>query len=104
VVPHETQMPETTVGDLLDRLSAYDRDAPVRLAINPFFPMAHRVAQVVASRDENGRLVVFIAEDKDGDQLGHLPPDVAVQLTWQEPVVAPSRRRRGTARPGSGGQ
>ncbi|MBV9024188.1 MAG: hypothetical protein JO362_10440 [Streptomycetaceae bacterium] len=87
-----------TVGEFLDRLSACDRNAVVRLAINPFFPMAHRVADVVATRDEHGCPVVFIAEDKDSEQLGHLPPDVAVALTWQEPVDAPPRRRR-AARP-----
>ncbi|MFB7270710.1 hypothetical protein [Streptomyces sp. NPDC056244] len=93
--------PEITVGELIDRLSACDRDAPVRLAINPFFPMAHRVADVVAGRDEAGRPVVFIAEGRDEDgQLGHLPPDVAVALTWQEPTVAPPRRRRSVRRRG----
>ncbi|MEU2874129.1 hypothetical protein ABZ769_33865 [Streptomyces olivoreticuli] len=88
-----------TVGEFLDRLSTCDRNATVRLAINPFFPMAHRIADVVASQDENGRPVVFIAEDKEGEQSGHLPPDVAVTLTWQDPVDAPRRKRRGTARP-----
>jgi hypothetical protein len=90
-------MPETTVGEFLDRLSACDPDAVLRLAINPFFPMAHRVADVVAARDEHGCPIVFIADD--GEQLGHLPPDVAVKLTWQEPVDAPVRKRRRAARP-----
>ncbi|WP_405889797.1 hypothetical protein [Streptomyces sp. NBC_00133] len=94
----EPQTPEMTVGEFIDRLSACDRDAVLRLAINPFFPIAHRVADVVAAKDENGHPVVFIAEDKDGEQLGHLPPDVAVQLTWQEPVDAPRRKRRAAAR------
>ncbi|MGW1194479.1 hypothetical protein ACWD4B_01270 [Streptomyces sp. NPDC002536] len=93
-----------TVGELIDRLSACDRDATVRLAINPFFPMAHQVADVVACRDENGRPVVFLAEDKEAEQHGHLPPEVAVRLTWQEPVDAPRRRRRGTIRPADDGQ
>ncbi|MFV8126987.1 hypothetical protein [Streptomyces syringium] len=66
--------------------------------------MARRVADVVATRDENGRPVVFIAEAKEAEQLGHLPPDVAVQLTWQEPVDAPRRRRRAAARPSGDGQ
>ncbi|MBC2878096.1 hypothetical protein K7I03_28655 [Streptomyces mobaraensis] len=93
-----------TVGELIDRLSACDRSATVRLAINPFFPMAHQVADVIQALDENGQPVVFIAEDTEGEQHGHLPPDIAVRLTWQEPVDAPSRRRRGTIRPVDNGQ
>ncbi|MGW6458687.1 hypothetical protein ACWF94_22695 [Streptomyces sp. NPDC055078] len=98
--PLNSETPELTVGDLADQLSVLDRDATVRLAVNPFFPMAHRMAGAIASRDETGRPVVFLA---DGEQLGHLPPDVAVRLAWQEPTVAPPRGRRRAARP-SGGQ
>ncbi len=89
--PH---LPEMTVGDLIGLLSACDRDAPARLAINPLFPMAHRIGGVIASQDENGNPMVFIAEANDAEQIGHLPPDVAVALTWHEPSEAPSRRRR----------
>jgi hypothetical protein len=86
---------ETTVGDLIELLSACDRSAPVRQAMNPFFPMAHRLAQVVQCVDERGRTVVYLAEGRDEDsQLGHLPPEVAVALTWQGPVQAPPRRPR----------
>ncbi|NGO47301.1 hypothetical protein [Streptomyces ureilyticus] len=90
---------EMTVGDLIDRLSACDRTAPLRLAMNPFFPMAHRAAQVVEARDETGGPVVYLAESREADgQLGHLPPEVAVALTWQAPVQPPPRRPRRTAR------
>ncbi|MFE4664575.1 hypothetical protein ACFRI7_11585 [Streptomyces sp. NPDC056716] len=89
-----------TVGDLIDHLSTLDRTAPARLAVNPFFPMAHTIAGVVESRDEKGRPVVFLADS--GEQLGHLPPEVAVRLAWQEPTVAPARPRRRSARPGPG--
>ncbi|MET8658638.1 hypothetical protein [Streptomyces griseus] len=86
---------EMTVGDLIDLLSARDRSAPVRLAMNPFFPMAHRLERVSASVDETGRTVVYLAEGRDEDaQLGHLPTEVAVALTWQGPVQAPARRPR----------
>ncbi|MCX2969429.1 MULTISPECIES: hypothetical protein [Streptomyces] len=89
---------EMTVGDLIDRLSACDRDAPVRQAMNPFFPMAHRIAQVIQATDETGQTVVYLAEGRDADtQLGHLPPEVAVELAWQSPVQAPPRRPRRTA-------
>jgi hypothetical protein len=93
------ELPQMTVGDLIDRLSACDRSAPLRLAMNPFFPMAHRLAQVVDARDDAGHPVVYLAEGSDADsQLGHLPPEVAVALTWQEPVLPPPRRPRRTAR------
>ncbi|MCX4482141.1 hypothetical protein OOK44_37855 [Streptomyces cellulosae] len=87
--------PEMTVRDLIDVLSGCDRSAPVRQAMNPFFPMAHRLAQVVQSVDETGRTVVYLAEGADPDaQLDHLPPEVAIALTWQGPVQAPPRRPR----------
>ncbi|MFJ9712119.1 hypothetical protein [Streptomyces sp. NPDC101234] len=88
--------PEMTVGDLIDLLSACDPNAPVRQAVNPYFPMAHRLAQVLQSVDETGRTVVYLAEGRDADaaQLGHLPPEVAIELTWQGPVQAPPRRPR----------
>ncbi|MFH8350497.1 hypothetical protein [Streptomyces sp. NPDC018045] len=93
-MPHN----ELTVGDLIDLLSACERSAPVRQAMNPFFPMAHRLAQVVQSEDETGRPVVYLAEGRDADsQLGHLPPEVAVELAWHSQVQAPPRRPRRTA-------
>lgn len=98
--PHTPDAPEMTVGDLIRHLSTFDQVAPVRLAVNPFFPMAHTLAGAVEARDENGTPVVFLADS--GDQLGPLPPDVAVRLTWQEPTVAPARPRRRTTRPGTG--
>lgn len=97
--PHS---PEMTVGDILDLLSACDRDTPVRLAINPFYPMAHRLGAVHNTVDERGRPMVYIAESAEAEQFGPLPPAVAVALTWQEPVEAPRRRRRGATGPDSG--
>ncbi|GAA0671149.1 hypothetical protein GCM10009535_58590 [Streptomyces thermocarboxydovorans] len=91
---------EMTVGDLIDLLSACDRDAPVRQAINPFFPMEHRLDQVLQSVDATGQTVVHLAESSDEhSQLGALPPEVAVTLDWQSPVQPPRRPRR-TARGG----
>lgn len=97
--PHS---PEMTAGDIIDLLSACDRDTPVRLAINPFFPMAHRLGAVHNMVDERGRPTVYIAESKEAEQFGPLPPAVAVALTWQEPVEAPRRRRRGATGPNPG--
>lgn len=88
---------EMTVGDLIDQLSACDPSAPVRQAMNPFFPMEHRLEQVVQATDATGQAVVYLAEGRDADtQLGHLPPEVAVLLAWQGPVQAPPRRPRRT--------
>ncbi|WUX19771.1 hypothetical protein OG207_06755 [Streptomyces sp. NBC_01439] len=83
---------EITVGEFIDRLSAFDRSAPVRLAINPLFPLEHTVAGITATMDTQGRTVVYIAER--GEQLGPVPPAVAVGLAWHEPTEAPPRRRR----------
>ncbi|WP_405742667.1 hypothetical protein OG885_09795 [Streptomyces sp. NBC_00028] len=91
-----------TVGDIIDALSACDRDTPVRLAINPFFPMAHRLGGVETLVDGHGRPMVYIAESPEAEQFGPLPPAVAVALTWQAPVEAPARRRRGTTPPNDG--
>ncbi|MFJ6898199.1 hypothetical protein [Streptomyces hokutonensis] len=89
---------EMTVGDLIDQLSAFDRSALVRQAMNPFFPMEHRLEQVVQATDTTGQAVVYLAEGRDADtQLGHLPYEVAVLLAWQGPVQAPPRRPRRTA-------
>ncbi|MFF7174793.1 hypothetical protein [Streptomyces pseudovenezuelae] len=88
-----------TVGDLLDLLSACDRDASVRLAVNPYFPMAHRLGGVEKALDEHGRPMVYIAESPEAEQFGPLPPAVAIALTWQEPVEGPARRRRGATGP-----
>lgn len=95
----EPTQPEITVGDVLDALSACDRETPVRLAVNPFFPMAHLLGCVIEGRDGGGRPVAYFAEAQEAVQLGPLPPDVAVKLTWQPPNEAPARRRRGTTRP-----
>jgi hypothetical protein len=89
---------EMTIGHLLHLLSTHDRRSPVRLAMNPFFPMAHRLAQVVPSVDETGRFVVYLAEGPDeAAQFGQLPPEAAVALTWMGPVQAPLRRPRRSA-------
>lgn len=87
-----TLEPEITVGEVIDRLADFDRGAVLRLAVNPFFPLEHTVASVVGTVDTRGRTVVYIAER--GEQLGPVPPAVAVGLTWHEPAEAPPRRRR----------
>lgn len=90
--------PELTVGNLIDLLTPCDRHAPVRLAMNPFFPMAHHLTQVVQSVDETGHPVVYLAEGRHEDtQLGHLPSEAAVALAWQRRVQAPPRRPRRSA-------
>lgn len=83
---------ECTIGEIIDRLSVFDRDAIFRLAINPLFATEHTVGSIVSAVDPRGRNVVYLAES--GEQLGPLPKSVAVELTWHEPIEAPPRRRR----------
>ncbi|MFD4377674.1 hypothetical protein [Streptomyces sp. NPDC058486] len=82
-----------TARDLIDRLSAIDPDAPVRLAINPFFPLRHGIADVIAMKDALGRTTVYVTEN--GEQLGPVPPVVTVAAGWHEPAEAPRRSRTG---------
>ncbi|MGW4289625.1 hypothetical protein ACWEIK_22140 [Streptomyces sp. NPDC004673] len=88
--------PDMTVGDLIDLLSECDRSAPVRQAMNPFFPMEHRLEQAVQFLDKtSGQTVVYLAEGRNAEtQLGVLPLKVAVALAWQGSVQAPPRRPR----------
>nr|WP_317852433.1 MULTISPECIES: hypothetical protein [Streptomyces] len=85
---------EMTVADLLKHLSLADPSARVRLAINPFFPMAHKMGAVVVGMGHDGRPVVYLAEDAKAVQYGNLPRPVAEALTWMPPVEPPARGRR----------
>ncbi|MFG3348702.1 hypothetical protein ACGF1Z_27045 [Streptomyces sp. NPDC048018] len=80
-----------TARDLIDRLSAFDPDTPVRLAINPFFPFQHGIADVIAVKDTLGRMTVYVTEN--GEQQGPVPPEVTVAVGWHEPNEAPRRAR-----------
>ncbi|MFF1782036.1 hypothetical protein [Streptomyces virginiae] len=83
-----------TVADLIKHLSSADPSARVRLAINPFFPMAHKTAAVTVDADPDGRPIVYLAEDAEAVQYGYLPRPVAEALTWMPPVEPPARGRR----------
>ncbi|MEU6312258.1 hypothetical protein [Streptomyces sp. NPDC047014] len=85
---------EMTVADLMKHLSMADPSARVRLGINPFAPMAHRMGTVTADTDQDGRPVVYLAEDAQAVQYGYLPRPVAESLTWMPPVEPPACRRR----------
>ncbi|BAU88053.1 hypothetical protein SLA_7187 [Streptomyces laurentii] len=89
-----TPGPDLTVRDLISRLSALDPDTPVRLAINPFFPMAHRLADVVLGEDLDGRSTAYLAEDPKAVQYGYLPRSAAEALTWMPPADPPTTTRR----------
>ncbi|MFI9210261.1 hypothetical protein ACIGW7_19250 [Streptomyces sp. NPDC053253] len=80
-----------TARDLIDRLSAVDPDTPVRLAINPLFPLQHGIADVIATKDALGRTTVYVTES--GEQFGPVPPEVTVAAGWHEPTEAPRRSR-----------
>lgn len=85
---------EMTVADLIQHLSEVDPSARVRLAINPFFPMAHKMGAVTMDTDQEGRPIVYLAEDAEAVQYGYLPRPVAEALTWMPPVEPPVRGRR----------
>ncbi|MFC0844694.1 hypothetical protein ACFH04_13395 [Streptomyces noboritoensis] len=86
--------PEMTVGELIEQLSAMDRQATVRLAVNPFFPMAHRLDAVTAGEDQDRQPTVYLAEDPAAVQYGYLPRPVAEALAWMPPIDPPARARR----------
>ncbi|WP_314245725.1 MULTISPECIES: hypothetical protein [unclassified Streptomyces] len=85
---------EMTVADLMKHLSEAAPSARVRLAINPFFSMAHKMGTVTVGADQDGRPVVYLAEDAEAVQYGNLPRPVAEALTWMPPVEPPARGRR----------
>ncbi|MFJ7779340.1 hypothetical protein [Streptomyces yangpuensis] len=85
---------EMTVAELMKLLSLADPSARVRLGINPFVPMAHKMGTVTADTDQDGRPIVYLAEDAEAVQYGFLPRPVAEALTWMPPVEPPTRGRR----------
>jgi hypothetical protein len=85
---------DVTVGHLVSQLAALDPDTPVRLAINPFHPMAHRLADVLVAADLDGRPTVYLAEDSEAVQYGYLPRPIAEALAWMPPVDPPTSPRR----------
>jgi hypothetical protein len=76
-----------TVGDVIAALSGYDAGTPLRIAVEPGYPMEHRLAQVAcAPGDANGTgatsthpPVVWLGT---GEQLGYLPASAADALGW----------------------
>ncbi|MFE5301680.1 hypothetical protein [Streptomyces sp. NPDC056632] len=84
-----------TARDLIARLSSVDPDTPVRLAINPFFPVEHTIADVLATPDAFGRAVLYVVES--AEQLGPVPPAVTVAAGWHEPTEVPRRCRGAVA-------
>ncbi|MGH4028732.1 hypothetical protein ACQB60_07330 [Actinomycetota bacterium Odt1-20B] len=68
---------QLTVRQLIHRLQTVDPDLPVFLAINPDWPYAHRVGQLVEITATGG--AVYIAEDGQHEVL---PSAVRTQLNW----------------------
>lgn len=90
---------DLTVGELIERLEACDRDAVVRLAVNPSFPYSHFTGDIVPARDPQGRSMVFLAE---AGQERFLPLAVAQALAWHPLTALPVRARRGAGRAATG--
>jgi hypothetical protein len=76
-----------TVGDAIAALSAYDPATPLRIAVQPGYPMEHHLAQVVCTPDDaegtgtppTDSPVVWLGV---GEQVGHLPASAADTLGW----------------------
>lgn len=100
-----------TVGDLIDALTAYDRDIPVRWAAQPSWAIAYTIGPIVCtpedaegggwrhdySREDNAntRRTADRADEADdsdsddpvvwlgeGQQIGYLPGVAATALGW----------------------
>lgn len=71
----------TTVGDLLAALSDYDESTPVMIAHQPNYPLAEKVAHLVAASellevlDRNG-------DDRDPDALEHELDEAGGEVLW----------------------
>ncbi|QHC23427.1 hypothetical protein [Streptomyces sp. GS7] len=71
-MPHDI-----TVGQLIHQLQTLDPGLPAYFAINPDWPYAHRIGQMVQITGPDG--AVYIAEN---GQEGVPPPAVRNQLNW----------------------
>jgi hypothetical protein len=65
---------DLTVGYLLQQLQDLDPNLRVRIAVNPDFPFAHFLTNVVISDG-----LVYLAEDGQED---YLPTGVSDLLSW----------------------
>ncbi|PGH49688.1 hypothetical protein [Streptomyces sp. Ru87] len=73
-------MPQTTtVGHLIRQLQTVDPDLPAYVAINPDWPQAHRIGNIVEITGTDG--AVYIAENGQEDVL---PPAVRNELHWAD--------------------
>lgn len=78
-----------TVGELIAALSGYAPTTPLRIAVQPNYPMAHHLAQVVSTPTAAHGIrpqhtapgVVWLGT---GDQVGYLPGLAARALGWSE--------------------
>ncbi|MEU1306562.1 hypothetical protein [Streptomyces shenzhenensis] len=70
---------QLTAGQLVHQLQTVDPNLPAYLAINPDWPYAHRIGQVIEITGTNG--AVYIAEN---GQEWVLPPAVRSQLDWAD--------------------
>ncbi|MCY0931515.1 hypothetical protein OTB20_36100 [Streptomyces sp. H27-H1] len=83
---------DPTVAEIIEHLSRYAPDTPVRLAINPAFPYAHKLGDIVLDVGHDGCPVVFLGES---GQAGFLPAMAAQELGWHPRTTVPARVRRG---------
>ena len=69
---------KTTVGDLKELLELFEDGMEVRVAMQPSWPMEHRLSADSVAIDESTK-VLYLAED---GQVGYLPGNVQEELGW----------------------
>ena len=67
------------VEELLEKLEGMDKDAEVRLAMQPNYPLEYTIdaAVWVVTDPDEGTTIVYLAE---GEQVGYLPEQVTATL------------------------
>ncbi|MER5494244.1 hypothetical protein [Streptomyces sp. NPDC002490] len=67
-----------TVAQLIHQLQTLDPALPVFLAVNPDWPFAHTIGQVVQGTGVDGP-AAYLAEN---GQDHYLPPSISTELNW----------------------
>ncbi|SDN16535.1 hypothetical protein SAMN04488074_13731 [Lentzea albidocapillata subsp. violacea] len=78
--------PITTVGELREALEPYDPTAPLQLATQPGYPLAHALTCVVSTLqdtdDDAPPTHAYVVWLGAGEQVGYLPQVAVSALGW----------------------
>ena len=67
-----------TLGMLIEMLEDYDIDTPVRLAMQPAYPMEYTINDAIEV-EVDGTPIVYLSEQS---QIGYLPEEAQDALNW----------------------